>query len=209
MHGRPTTCCRDSQTAPLVSDVAGGHPHLSDSASGGGSFKVRGALAALAAAPPGRPVVTASAGNHGLGLAQAAALLGRRATVVVPRTASPAKIERLRGFGVELVLYGDGYDAAEAHALALAEAGALFVSSYNDPHVIARQRTLAVELGEQIDGPMTIVVPVGGGGLLAGVALWAADRADVRVVGVEAAGSRALSASVAAGPSSTSRLRRR
>jgi threonine dehydratase len=164
-----------------------------------GSFKVRGALAALAAAPPGRPVVTASAGNHGLGLAHAAALLGRRATVVVPRTASPAKIERLRGFGVELVLYGDGYDAAEAHALALAEAGALFVSSYNDPHVIAGQRTLAVELGEQIDGPMTIVVPVGGGGLLAGVALWAADRADVRVVGVEAAASRALSASVAAG----------
>jgi threonine dehydratase len=164
-----------------------------------GSFKVRGALAALAAAPPGRPVVTASAGKHGLGLAQAAALLGRLATVVVPGTASPAKIERLRGFGVELVPHGDGYDAGEAHALALAEAGVLFVSPYNDPHVIAGQHTLAVELGEQIDGPMTIVVPVGGGGLLAGVALWAADRADVRVVGVEAAASRALSASVAAG----------
>jgi threonine dehydratase len=164
-----------------------------------GSFKVRGALAALAAAAPERPVVTVSAGNHGLGLAHAAALLHRAATVVVPETASRAKIERLRGFGVELVLHGDGYDAAEAHALALADAGALFVSPYNDPHVIAGQRTLAVELGEQVDGPMTVVVPVGGGGLLAGVALWAADRADVRVVGVEAAASRSLSAAVAAG----------
>lgn len=164
-----------------------------------GSFKIRGALAALAAAPRDRLVVTASAGNHGLGVAEAARLLGRRVSVVVPETASPAKVERLRGFGVEVVLHGNGYDDAEAHALALADAGALFVSPYNDPHVIAGQRTLAVELGAQIDGPMTVVVPVGGGGLLAGVALWAAGQADVRVVGVEAVASRALSASVAAG----------
>jgi threonine dehydratase len=160
-----------------------------------GSFKIRGALAAMAALPPG-PVVTASAGNHGLGVAQAAALLGREATVVVPETASTAKISRLREFAVDLVLSGSSYDEAEAHALGL---GGAYVSPYNDPLVIAGQRTLGVELGEQLPGPLTVVVPAGGGGLLAGVALWASERPDVRVVGVEAAASRALSASVEAG----------
>jgi threonine dehydratase len=160
-----------------------------------GSFKIRGALAAMAALPPG-PVVTASAGNHGLGVAQAAALLGREATVVVPETASTAKISRLREFAVDLVLSGSSYDEAEAHALGL---GGAYVSPYNDPLVIAGQRTLGVELGEQLPGPLTVVVPAGGGGLLAGVALWASERPDARVVGVEAAASRALSASVEAG----------
>jgi threonine dehydratase len=161
-----------------------------------GSFKVRGGLAAMAAAPPGRRVVTASAGNHGLGIAYAAARLGRPATVVVPERASAAKVERLRSYPVELVLSGDGYDAAEARAL---ELEGEYVSPYNDPHVIAGQRTLAVELGEQLSGPLTIAVPVGGGGLLAGVALWAAARDDVRVIGVEVAASRAVSAAVEAG----------
>jgi len=164
-----------------------------------GSFKVRGALAAVAQARPGEHVVTVSAGNHGLGVAQAAALLGRSATVVVPENASRAKVDRLRPFPVDLVLAGDGYDAAEAHALDLARGGGLFVSPYNDPHVIAGQRTIAVEIGAALDGPLTIVVPVGGGGLVAGVALWAAGRDDVRVVGVEAAASRAMSAAVRTG----------
>jgi threonine dehydratase len=161
-----------------------------------GSFKVRGGVAALAARPSGAPVVTASAGNHGLGVAYAAAQLGRAATIVVPETASGVKVERLRSYPVELVQVGDGYDAAEAHALSL---DGEFVSAYNDPHVIAGQRTLAVELGEQLSGPLTVVVPVGGGGLVSGVGLWAADRDDVRVVGVEVAASRAVSAAVAAG----------
>ena len=165
-----------------------------------GSFKIRGALAALAAAPPGRPVVAASAGNHALGVAHAAQLLGRSATVVVPQTASPAKLERLGGFDVRLVRAGDGYDAAEAHALRLAaDEGAHFVSPYNDADVIAGQRTVAVEIGARVRGPMTIVCPVGGGGLLSGVALWGSEHDDVRVVGVEAAASRALSSAVRAG----------
>ena len=163
-----------------------------------GSFKVRGALAAIARTRPDDHVVAVSAGNHGLGVAQAAALLGRSATVVVPETASPAKVERLRAFPVELVLGGADYDAAERHALALADRG-VFVSPYNDPHVIAGQRTVGVEIGVQFTGPLTVVVPVGGGGLISGVALWAAERTDVRVVGVEAAASRALSAAVRAG----------
>ena len=165
-----------------------------------GSFKIRGALAALAAAPADQQVVAASAGNHALGVARAAQLLGRRATVVVPETASAAKIESLCRFDVRLVRAGDGYDAAEAHALRLAAGeDAHFVSPYNDADVIAGQRTVAVEIGERLRGPLTIVCPVGGGGLLSGVALWASEHDDVRVVGVEAAASRALSSAVRAG----------
>jgi threonine dehydratase len=163
-----------------------------------GSFKIRGALAAMAAAPDG-PVVTASAGNHGLALARAAGLLGRDATVVVAADASGAKVTRLRRMPVALVERGAGYIEAEEAALELASRGATFVSPYNDPNVIAGQRTLGLELDTQLEGPMTVVVPVGGGGLLAGLALWAAERGDVRVIGVEAAASTAFSASLAAG----------
>jgi threonine dehydratase len=163
-----------------------------------GSFKIRGALAAMAAAPDG-PVVTASAGNHGLALARAAGLLGREATVVVAADASRAKVTRLRRMSVSLMERGAGYIEAEEAALELASHGATFVSPYNDPDVIAGQRTLGLELDTQLEGPMTVVVPVGGGGLLAGVALWAAERGDVRVIGVEAEASTAFSASVAAG----------
>jgi threonine dehydratase len=163
-----------------------------------GSFKIRGALAAMAAAPDG-PVVTASAGNHGLALARAAVLLGREATVVVAAGASRAKVATLRRMPVLLVERGAGYTEAEEAALELASRGATFVSPYNDPDVIAGQRTLGLELDRQLGGAMTIVVPVGGGGLLAGLALWAAERGDVRVIGVEAAASTAFSASLAAG----------
>ena len=165
-----------------------------------GSFKIRGALAALAAAPAAQPVVTASAGNHALGVARAAELLGRGATVVVPATASPAKLERLGRFDVRLVRTGENYDAAEAHALRLAtDTDARFISAYNDADVIAGQRTVGVEVGHCVRGPMTIVCPVGGGGLLSGIALWASEHPDVRVVGVEAAASRALSSAVRVG----------
>jgi threonine dehydratase len=163
-----------------------------------GSFKMRGALAAMAAAPEGR-VVTASAGNHGIALARAAVLLGREATVVVAADASRAKVDRLRSLPVRLVQRGKGYDAAERAALDLASRGATFVSPYNDPDVIAGQRTLGLELDTRFEGGLTVVVPVGGGGLLAGLALWAAERGDVRMIGVEAAASTAFSASLAAG----------
>jgi threonine dehydratase len=163
-----------------------------------GSFKIRGALAAMAAAPDGQ-VVTASAGNHGLALARAATLLGRDATVVVAADASRAKVNRLRGMPIRLVEHGRGYDEAERAALDLASRGATFVSAYNDSDVIAGQRTLGLELDPHFQGALTVVVPVGGGGLLAGLALWAAERGDVRLVGVEAAASTAFSASLAAG----------
>ena len=137
-----------------------------------GSFKVRGALNALLQSD--EPVVTASAGNFGLGVAWAAQRLGLLATVVVAETASPAKIAALRRFEIELVVHGADYDAAEQHALSLP---GRYVSPYNDTDVIAGAGTIALELPEYVE---TIVVPVGGGGLAAGIAL----ATDTRVVGV-------------------------
>ena len=145
-----------------------------------GSFKVRGALVAVAAAvaeDPDRPVVTASAGNHGLGVAFAAQGSGLRAVVVIPENASEAKRAALERFDVEIVRHGMTYDEAEAHALALAAGGARFISAYNDPDVIAGQGTIALELFDQVPGLTTIIAPVGGGGLVAGLAL-AADGTD-------------------------------
>ncbi|MEO3871021.1 pyridoxal-phosphate dependent enzyme [Nonomuraea sp. B12E4] len=164
-----------------------------------GSFKVRGAVAALSALPEGVAAVTASAGNHALGMAHAAEATGRKATVVVAETASPAKVSALRRFPVDLVRHGPDFDAAEAYALELAGRDRVYVSAYNDTHVIAGQATIGCELDSQTDGPLTVVCGVGGGGLAAGLGLWAERRGDVRVVGVESAASRGVSASVAAG----------
>jgi threonine dehydratase len=167
-----------------------------------GSFKVRGGLAAVAAtmaSHPGRDVVGASAGNHGLGLAYAGAELKAEVTVVVPRLASAAKVAALRQFDVRLVLHGEGYSEAEAHALDLAsQEGGRYVSPYNDPDVIAGQGTMARELLEQVPNMGTIIVPVGGGGLVAGISLGLRGT-DVRVIGVESEASPSMSAAVAAG----------
>ena len=164
-----------------------------------GSFKVRGALAACAAyAAEGARIVTASAGNHGLGIAYAATRLGVPATVVVPETASPAKVAALRGFDVDLRQIGSSYDEAESAALDLARADGRFVSAYNDPHVIAGQATLARELLDQVE-PATVLVPVGGGGLAAGTARVLAGRPGWHVIGVEAARSPVVSSAIAAG----------
>ncbi|MGA8047827.1 MAG: pyridoxal-phosphate dependent enzyme [Dermatophilaceae bacterium] len=164
-----------------------------------GSFKVRGALAACAAyAAEGARIVTASAGNHGLGIAYAATRLGVPATVVVPETASPAKVAALRGFDIDLRQIGRSYDEAESAALEIARNTGRFVSAYNDPHVIAGQATLARELLDQVEAA-TVLVPVGGGGLAAGNARMLAGRPGWRVVGVEAARSPVVSSAIAAG----------
>lgn len=164
-----------------------------------GSFKVRGALAALAPLGPGEHVVTASAGNHALAIAHAARVLEVGATVVVPENASPAKLEALEALEAKVVLKGQRYDDAEKHALKLAQKAGRFVSAYNDRFVIAGQGTVAMELLKRIEGPMTVVVPIGGGGLAAGVALWATQRAGVNVVGVEVEACRAVSTAIAKG----------
>jgi threonine dehydratase len=163
-----------------------------------GSFKVRGGLAALSRAG-GEPVITASAGNAGLGIAWAAATLGVCATVVVAETASPAKLAALAALPVTLVRHGADYDEAEAHALELAGQGAAYLSSYNDTGVIAGQSTIGRELDAQLDGPMTVACPLGGGSLSSGLGLWAAARPGARVVAVESERSPGFTTALAAG----------
>jgi threonine dehydratase len=143
--------------------------------------------------------VTASAGNAGLGVAWAAAALGVPATIVVPETASPAKVAALRALPVTLAEHGADYDGAEAHALGLS--GAAYVSSYNDTGVIAGQATLGRELDAQLPGPLTVVAPLGGGSLASGLGLWAAHRpgGGAHVVAAEADRSPALSTALEAG----------
>lgn len=167
-----------------------------------GSFKVRGALVAVSNAigrDPDGVVVAASAGNHGLGVAFAADLLGARAIVVVPETASEAKVAALERFPASLVRHGGSYDEAEAYALALAVEGRHFISPYNDPDVIAGQGTIGLELLDQVPDLSAIVAPVGGGGLVAGLGLAVAERTRRRVIGVGAERSPALRAWVETG----------
>jgi threonine dehydratase len=150
--------------------------------------------------PHDQRAVTASAGNHGLGVAWASARLGRQATVVVPEHSSAAKLAALRTYPIELVEHGADYEAAEKYALELGAAeGVSFVSPYNDPFVIAGQATIGRELDSQAPGELTVVAPVGGGGLLAGLALWARSRPGVRLAGVESSESPGISVAVAAG----------
>ena len=164
-----------------------------------GSFKVRGALTALMPLASGTRVVTASAGNHALAIAHAAAVLELEATAVLPQSASPAKRVPLEQYDVEIVERGKGFDEAERHAIKLASKNGRYISPYNDRLVIAGAGTLAVELLKRLDGSLTVVCPVGGGGLAAGVALWATQRPGVRVIGVNAEASDAMARALAAG----------
>jgi len=169
-----------------------------------GSFKLRGALNALLSldgAARKRGVVTASAGNHGLGVARAAALTSLPAAVVVPETASAAKVDLLRESGCELLLHGADYDAAEAFAIDLATTrDATYISAYDHPAVVAGGGTIALEILETLPETDVLVVPAGGGGLISGVALAAkAIRPAVQVYGAQSTASPALHAALAAG----------
>src|SRR5215831_10676297 len=167
-----------------------------------GSFKIRGAFNRIAALSPEdrqRGVIAASAGNHGQALACAASRAGVKATVVMPTTAAIAKILATRSYGPTVVLEGSDYQEARGAAQRIcSESGAIFVDAYDDPHVIAGQGTVGLEIADELK-PDVVLVPTGGGGLLAGIAVAAAARmSETRVVGVEAAGSAQLSASLSA-----------
>ena len=163
-----------------------------------GSFKIRGALAAVDAAhrvDPNGAVITASAGNHGLGIAHAASLLGVRATVVVPANASVAKVQKLSTYNIELIQFGSSYDEAQSHAKDLADERSIrFISPFNDSDVIAGQSTIFDEMLRQAPAIEHVVVSVGGGGLISGTLLSrdAQDRSDIRVTGVQPEESAAL-----------------
>ncbi len=169
-----------------------------------GSFKARGAyvrISRLTADERSRGVVAASAGNHAQGVAFAAALLGTKATVVMPEGAPLPKIAATRSYGAEVVLHGTQVEDALACATELAgEQGAVFIHPFEHPDVVAGQGTVGLEIVAQCRGVRTIVVPVGGGGLAAGIAI-AARGSDpsIRVVGVQAEAVAPFPASLAAG----------
>ncbi len=168
-----------------------------------GSFKIRGAynrIAALEPAERARGVIAASAGNHGQALAYAATRAGLKATIVMPETAPIAKVSATRSYGQAVVLEGIDYQAARVAAGRICgESKAIFVDAYDDAHVVAGQGTIGLEIADEIK-PDAVLVPVGGGGLIAGIAVALTARLpQTEVIGVEAAGSAQLSASLAAG----------
>ena len=155
------------------------------------SFKLRGAYAKMMSlSPKAREagVIAASAGNHAQGVALAAKKLKIRAVIVMPVTTPEIKVKAVQGHGAEVVLFGDAYDEACDHAYELAKKGGLtFVHPYDDPEVIAGQGTVGMEILRQHSGPIeAIFVPVGGGGLIAGVAAYVKFvRPDIKIIGVE------------------------
>jgi threonine dehydratase len=169
------------------------------------SFKLRGAynkMAHLDEAQLRQGVICASAGNHAQGVAMSARRLGCQATVVMPVTTPQVKIDAVRSLGGDVVLFGESYSDAHAHALELERRqGATFVHPFDDPDVIAGQGTIAMEVLRQHQGPIdAIFVAIGGGGLIAGVAAYIKSvRPEIRVIGVQTADSDAMARSVRAG----------
>jgi len=155
------------------------------------SFKERGALnkltALIASGTPVSGVVAASAGNHAQGVAHHAQRLGLRAVIVMPQHTPMVKLERTRGFGAEVVLHGETFDEAREEALAIAARdGLTFIPAFDDPLVIAGQGTIALEMLRAQPALDTLVVPVGGGGLIGGIATAARRLApSIRIVGVQ------------------------
>ena len=164
-----------------------------------GSFKARGAFANLLLRQvPAAGVVAASGGNHGAAVAYAAMRLGVRAKIFVPTVSSPAKIDRIREYGAELVVGGDRYaDALAASEAWVARSGALAVHAYDQVETLLGQGTLGMEFAAQAPSLDTVLVAVGGGGLIGGVAAWYSG--SVKVVGVEPDGAPTLTEAFKAG----------
>lgn len=169
-----------------------------------GSFKIRGALNFMTSQPRENlieGVVTASAGNHAQGVAFSADLLSVGATVYMPEITPPQKVQATRDYGAEVVLTGRNFDEACAAAVAAQQkSGALFVHPFDDELVMAGQGTIALEILEELPDLRNIIIPVGGGGLIAGMAAALRERAPhVRIIGVESSAAPSMSASFTAG----------
>ncbi|MBD5786465.1 threonine ammonia-lyase [Cellulosimicrobium terreum] len=201
------------QTTRAISDAAGVRVLLKcENLQRAGSFKVRGAyvrMARLTDAEKAGGVVAASAGNHAQGVALAAGLLGIHAVVYMPVDAALPKVAATRQYGAEVRLVGEDVDATLAAARAESErSGAVLIHPFDHPDVVAGQGTIALEILEQVPDVRTVVAPLGGGGLVAGLAAAFAEAApDVRVVGVQAARAAAYPVSLAAGEPTPVRLR--
>lgn len=169
-----------------------------------GSFKIRGALNFMTAQPRealAGGVITASAGNHAQGVAFSADLLGVSATIFMPEITPPQKVQATKDYGANVVLAGRNFDeACHAARIAQEETGALFVHPFDDEAVMAGQGTIALEILEELPDVKNILVPVGGGGLIAGIAAAINEKAPhVRVIGVESVAAPAQSVSFSAG----------
>lgn len=164
-----------------------------------GSFKARGAFTnILTREVPAAGVVAASGGNHGAAVAFAAMRLGKRATIFVPSVASPAKLERIRSYGAELVIAGDRYaESLEASEAWTAESGAMPIHAYEDVETLLGQGTLGLELEEQDPQLDSVLIAVGGGGLIGGVAAWYENR--VKTIAVEPTAAPTLEYAMKAG----------
>lgn len=164
-----------------------------------GSFKTRGAFANLLGREiPAAGVVAASGGNHGVAVAYAAGKLGKPVRIFVPTVASPAKMERIRGYGAGLVVTGERYaDALAASETWAAESGAMPVHAYDQPETMLGQGSVGLEFAEQAPGLDSLLVAVGGGGLIGGIAAWYAGR--VALVGVEPEAAPTLARALEAG----------
>jgi threonine dehydratase len=188
-----------------VSALVGGPAYLKcENLQRGGSFKVRGAylrISRLTEAERARGVVAASAGNHAQGVALAAAALGTHATVVMPAAAPLPKVAATRSYGAEVILHGAAVEDALAMARELAEqTGSIFIHPFEHPDVVAGQGTVGLEIAEQCPQARTVVVPVGGGGLAAGVAVALSEALPrAQLIGVQAEAVAPVPASIAAG----------
>lgn len=175
-----------------LSDLCGARVYLKlENLQRTGSFKVRGAynkIAGLSESQRAKGVVTASAGNHAQGVAMAASAFGIPATVVMPETAPESKLAATRAYGANVVLHGKTFDEALARAHEIQrETGATFVHPFDDPMTVAGQGTIGLEILEDLPDPEVILVPVGGGGLAAGIAVAVKGlRPGTKIVGVQA-----------------------
>jgi threonine dehydratase len=190
--------------SPTISAMTGAEVWLKlESLQKAGSFKVRGATNKILSGPGiigARGVVAASAGNHAQGVAVAAHSAGVPATIVMPVWASVSKQEATRGYGAEIERYGRSLEESITRAEELAAGGRLFIHPYNDQAVIAGQGTIGLEILADLPSTDTIIVPVGGGGLIAGIATAAKGiKPAVRVIGAQAAACPSASAAIAAG----------
>jgi threonine dehydratase len=188
-----------------LSDIAGGPVHIKcENLQRTGSFKIRGAynlISRLSEEERKAGVVAASAGNHAQGVALAASLSDTPSVVFMPASASLPKVEATKRYGAEVILtgkdFGEAFDAAKRHA---EETGANFVHPFDHPHVIAGQGTIGCEIHESLPDVGTIVVPVGGGGLISGIAAAITElRPEARIVGVQAEGAASYAPSLEEG----------
>jgi len=193
------------QYSRAFADKASCHVHIKvESIQPIRAFKVRGALNKLSRMTDrerAAGVITASAGNHGMGVAYAAATFKTPATVYVPETANPHKVEAIRRLGATVVAAGRDYSGAYLEAMNEQRAGgATFVHAYDDADVIAGQGTIGIELLRDLEDFDTVLVPVGGGGLIGGIALYLkAKKPRIRVIGVEPTGADAMYQSLESG----------